>query len=218
MSRKPQARPPGPGAASDKGSGLALAALILGMAALIPVLGVALAAAAVGCGIVALARGTAARGMAVAGITLAVFGIVEAPAMILLVRIPARQAERSRCAANLTDIGRGYLLYETAHRVPPPDAETLIAAGTDERLFRCPSARAGRARDYFYRPPPPGADAKTLVACDLRGNHPGGRNVLDRTGSVRWLSDGDFRAELALPRNARFAAALRKAEAARPSK
>lgn len=90
----------------------------------------------------------------------------------------------------------------------------------------------GRYRcDYFYLPPEqpepeatefgtdlrpmeryPDVPAKTIVACDLRGNHEDGRNVLYADAHVEWCEEDDLQRELDKPANRRFADALREHE------
>jgi len=104
----------------------------------------------------------------------------------------------------------------------PPDLDVLVRQGkVPRKALRCPSVEHGRRCDYFYLAPsgylaPTGGAADVpddlLVACDLRGNHGRGRNVMYAHGNVGLRTQVEFQAELAKPLNAAFAAALREAE------
>ncbi|GAG08987.1 unnamed protein product, partial [marine sediment metagenome] len=84
-----------------------------------------------------------------------------------------------------------------------------------EESLQCPSVTIGRFCDYFYLQPEGGilAPSGVIVICDLKDNHKGkGRNVCYSDADVEWLSEAEFQAKLALPENAKFAAALRAVE------
>jgi len=108
-------------------------------------------------------------------------------------------------------------LTESNHR-PPGDLQTLAdrqLLGLPKAL-QCPSAHSGRSCDYFYFSPAGPEEVElpgeTMVACDLDGNHPDGRNVLYMDGHVAWMSEAHFQVVLTEPQNAAFAAALKKVE------
>ena len=120
---------------------------------------------------------------------------------------------------------------EGAHRyievTDPALREHLDYELDDHGRYRC---------DYFYLPPEqpeperplpetpefgtdlppmeryPDVPATTIVACDLRGNHEDGRNVLYADAHVQWCEEGEFQRELDKPANRRFAEALREHE------
>jgi len=194
--------------------------LVLGICALVPVLGIVLGLAAIVVGIIALAGRRPGKGMAIAGLVLGSVGLMTAP-LLPAILLPAlararEQARRTICTVNLSSIGKAVLIYQAEHEAMPPDTDTLIRAGTSPKAFDCPSAKANRSCDYFYfAPTDPKAlseSDETIIACDYNGNPPGGRNVLYLDGHVAWLSESAFQRELAKPCNAAFAAALKKAE------
>lgn len=95
----------------------------------------------------------------------------------------------------------------------PADLGALVQAGrVTPRDVKCPSATSGRIHDYFYLPAGPDDPGQRMVACDYRGNHLEGRNVLLKSGVVTWMSEAEFQAALGSPINADFAQALRAAE------
>ncbi|KKL27038.1 hypothetical protein LCGC14_2389170, partial [marine sediment metagenome] len=195
--------------------GLAIAALVLGLVGLIPLIGALPALAGVILGIVALARKTPGKGLAVAGIVTGAIGLMMIPVLLVAILIPsigrARElAQRSICAANLNTIGKGFHIYLAEYEFMPPDVDTLISQGTAAQAFVCPSAKANRTKDYFFllggTDEPPG---NAFVACDYAGNHSdGGRNVLCYMGSVKHLTASQFEG----PDEAAFTAALKEAE------
>ncbi len=154
--------------------------------------------------------------------------IIALPVIGLLagVLVPALQqaqelTNRTVCMSNLRSINSSIMLYKSEHDGNWPAAlQTLPAAYVGSpKLFTCPCVRAdsrrpvGRTCDYFYFPPKSDADPRTIVACDLGGNHrDGSRNILRAAGSVHRMSAGEFQTELADPANAAFAAALWQAE------
>lgn len=126
-------------------------------------------------------------------------------------------ANQAACMANLNGIGKGVAMYMAEHDDRyPPDFDALIRCGViTEAALHCPSDKSDRERDYFYMPPVKGeaAEARTIIACDLKGNHRDeGRAVLYVSGVVAWLDEDEFQDALKDPINAEFAAALRRAE------
>ncbi len=90
--------------------------------------------------------------------------------------------------------------------VTDPELREQLADGLVDGRYRC---------DYFYLPPMeryPDVPATTIVACDLRGNHEDGRNVLYAYAHVQWCEEDDLQRELDKPVNRRFAEALREHE------
>lgn len=219
-------RPPlsGEEAPAKRAAGPALAALILGLCAFIPFLGLLCGPVALILGIVALAKKTSRRGMAIAGIALCLIGLfVASVAYPLLGQIFYGQIGTGHpmtCPRNLRDIVRATHEYgrEKGGQFPlPPDLQTLIDEELmHEEALKCPSANSTRACDYFYLAPEEGAaeaPSRTIVICDLKDNHAGkGRYICHLDGSVMWLSEAEFQRKLNLPENAKFAAALRAAE------
>jgi len=219
----PVAPPSHPAAAWQKTSGLAVAALVLGICGIIPCLGVLLGLIGIVLGIVALARNVGGKGFAVGGIIAGLVGIVIGQALLVSMLMPAlnrarEQAKRALCAGNLNGIAKGIIMYGTENQDAfPPNLDVLVRQGkVPRKMLQCPSVERRRRCDYFYLAPSAKGDDvpdDLLVACDLRDNHDGeGRNVMYATGYVKWLKEKAFQAELGKPVNAAFAAALRKAE------
>jgi len=203
------------------GSSLPVAALILGLCGIVPFLGVLAGLTGVILGIVSLAKGAGRNGMAVTGIiTGLVLPTIGTATLMVAVLVPAlgharEVAKRALCGSHLNCIGKGMVMYGAENGdAYPPDLDLLVESGmVTPKMLQCPSTDGSRKVDYFYLPPAqPNASAKTLVACDLAGNHKDGRNVLYAAGNVKWRSEQVFQAELANPLNAAFAAALRKIE------
>ena len=96
----------------------------------------------------------------------------------------------------------------------PTDLKSLVDGGyLGSAFLACPGEGTVGNVGYFYFPLPGDAPADSLMACDLKGNHAAdGRNVLLLDGTVTWLSETEFRDELAQPRNATFAEALAELE------
>ncbi|KPK82717.1 MAG: hypothetical protein AMJ81_09435 [Phycisphaerae bacterium SM23_33] len=222
MNQPPQSVPAPRGDASDrerkdKWAGWSLG---LGIASFIPLVGPPLGLVGLALGVLALAGRTRRRARAVAGVCLSTAGVwlyVFFGFIAPWFRLGPRMPQRAACAANLNSIGKGYHIYLADYDVPPPNVQALIAAGTSAQLFKCPMAKGNRPSDYFFLPASgPDAERTTIVACDFRGNHKDGRNILYHSGSVRWTDEETFQAELAQPHNAAFAAALKKAEGPPP--
>ena len=204
--------PAGAGAPA-RGGGLAVAALVLGLLSLIPIIGLLLGLIAAILGIGALAVKTRRKSMAAVGVAFGVIGMVVTPVVFVSGAFWARgKAKQSICAANLNIIGKGLHIYLAEFDQVPPEIWTLTQYGTSPQAFKCPSASSGRRSDYFFLLPPMDVPGTTIIACDYRGNHKDGRNILTFQATVKWLSEADFQAELALPENAAFAKALRQAE------
>lgn len=211
-----------PRAAPAKGGGLAVAALVLGLCSLIPFIGGPLGLTAIILGIIALVQKTVRKTMATVGIAVGAVGMLLMPGLLLAILLPslgrARElAKRSVCATQLSSVGKACAIYVMDYDTSPPDLDTLMAHGSmPANVLKCPSADGGRQCDYFYLDigPPMGVRDPTaaIMACDYKGNHEDGRNVLYVDGHVEWLTEAQFQAELASPENAAFAAALREAE------
>lgn len=149
-------------------------------------------------------------------------------ALLALLLLPglarARElARRGRCMDNLKGIGGaikakyGYSDYGAPWPADMADlmglAKTSIRGRRPEELFRCPSAQSRRRSDYFYLHPEREPAGSAIIVCDLRGNHGGEvRYYLTASLSVRHATEAEFQTLLAKSFNAKFAAALRKAE------
>jgi prepilin-type processing-associated H-X9-DG protein len=201
--------------APQPGKGLAVAALILGLVGLIPLLGLVPAIIGIILGIVALAKKRPGKGMAITGIVAGAIGFIVMP---LVLFIPIQHAleitRQASCMANLKGMGTALALYAQANNNEyPQNLDQLIKNGESPKLFKCPSSEKHREFDYFYLAPAKDAPATTLVACDFKDNHKGElRNVLYMDGHASMLKEPAFQQALTQPENAAFAEALKKAE------
>ena len=94
----------------------------------------------------------------------------------------------------------------------PENLKILVDKGLiTPDAFKCPSDNPERVCSYLYVAPWPGADGRTLMLCDLKGNHEKIRIVSFADGTATSMTEAKFQAALKLPRNAKFAAALKKA-------
>ena len=202
------AHPPRPG------GGLGKAARVLGIVSLIPAVGVVAAPVGLVLAVRALAGGRAGRGRALAAVVLCAAGLAVSLGAVPPVLRWHWQRQREACAARLGYVAAGIGMYRDYSKRFPAALGDVAAMGAVAGIYlSCPGAgRSSRGSDYFYRPPADDAPAEAIMACDFRGNHRGGRNVLCRDGSVGWQSEAAFQAELAEPYNAEFAKALREAE------
>ena len=204
-------------------SGLAIAAMVLGLSGIIPFLGVLTGLTGAILGVVSLAKGAGRKGMAltgvIAGVVLPTIGTLT---LMVAVLVPAlgRARELSRrvwCASNLNAIVKGATLHQEANDdgAWPADPKMLIGERSiSAGHLQCPSADSGRKMDFFYlAPAEPDPPVGTIIACDLPGNHDGeGRNVVYADSHVEWTTEQGLQLELADPLNTRFAQALKKAE------
>jgi len=145
---KPPFEQPGRPAQKEGGAGLAIAALVLGICGIIPLLGIAPAIAGIILGIVALALGTRGKGMAVAGIIVGFLaGVGVNLLLVVAIGLPqiarARDmAGRARCGVNLHNIGLAIAMYSEDHKDqfpllwpegdPNAGLDTVTARGVSE--------------------------------------------------------------------------------------
>ncbi len=122
-------------------------------------------------------------------------------------------AYRAACRGNLKIIGEGCLFYVSENRGKyPENLQVLIdKAMLRTRALKCPSDKSSRECSYLYVAPSPEAVGRTLIVCELRADHEHSRYMLFKNGDLEEMSEAKFRAELKLPRNAAFAAAMKKA-------
>lgn len=203
---------------AQPGNGLAIASMVLGIASF--VFGVTAIAGLI-LGIISLARKSAGRGFAIAGVACSAVCLLAYVALMVAILVPGlghakELAKQAKCSMQLNAIGKAVIMYQSDNNEQfPPDLNTLVRAGQPSELLRCPSAtEKGRACDYLYAPPPADAPLSTVIACELAGNHKdGSRNVLHADGRVESMrSEPAFQALMAQPENADFAATLRQAE------
>ena len=195
---------------------MSIAAFVLGLLGIIPPCGLI----ALVLGIVALATNRAKKGFAIAGIVL---GVVLMPTILMVsILLPslarARDlARQAMCEVNLNTIGKGLVLYtaENEDKYPAALEDLLKSDYFSEKTLRSPSDTIDRDCSYFYLAPTSTNDVPlgTIVACTFKDVHNDFRHVLQINGRALRLSNAAFQAELARPYNARFAVALKKAEA-----
>ena len=80
------------------------------------------------------------------------------------------------------------------------------------RVLQWPDDPGQRECGYFYIQPASLPEAGAFSLCDLKGNHDQARWVVFSDGMTEMLTEAEFQAALQLPRNAAFAAALKKAD------
>ncbi len=204
-------------------SGLAIAGFSLSLGGLI--LSVLASVPALILSIIAITKTGAGRlqgrGLAIAGLVLSiVIPVVQVPVVIAImapflnnIREVARQ---TACRTNLQLLAQAIESYRVHNDQYPLSLEVLLKEGQPASTMHCPSDNSGRRISYFYLPPA-GDDSDAIMACDIAGNHIGLegdiRNVLYADDHVEILEEEEFQEELALPVNAKFATALRDAEA-----
>ena len=216
----PQANTPYAPAARQS-TGMAVAALILGICGLVPVLGAVPALLGIILGILVLAGRRGGRGLAIGGmVTGAVSLLLVQVALMVAILLPtlgsARGlARRAVCQSNLYNVAMAVQVYMNSNDdLAPADLQSVVDGGfLPGQLLECPSEGTRGNVDYFYFRLPADAPGNSLMVCDLKGNHGGeGRNVLLLDATVKWLSEAEFRDELAQPQNADFAKALAEVE------
>jgi len=123
-------------------------------------------------------------------------------------------AKQAVCKTRLKGLGTALELYAQSENTYPFTLMDLVKKGyAMENNFQCPSDMNLENGSYFYLPPRESDSGEMFVMCDLKGNHHGEvRNVLRKKGMVEGLPEEAFQMELTQPHNARFAAALKKAE------
>ncbi len=201
--RPPQPHVDYPPAGEPVQTGMAVAALVLGVAGLtiFPVVG---AIAAIVMGIVALNRISneprryGGRGMAVGGLVCGGVGIIMIPIMALMLSILLPSLSRARelskrlvCASNIKGIGTTIKIY--MHEHPGEGVSTLewmVEQGmVAERQLICPSSGLATS-NYIYVSSPAGpVDNLAVAMYEPKSNHGGeGGNFLfadDHTTFIR---------------------------------
>lgn len=130
-----------------------------------------------------------------------------APLSTALIR--AREnGRRAVCMSNISQMLRAVIMYESANKRFPARLRDLMPAYIDNaRLFQCPSA--ARRMGPEGKPLPSYRfvgnlatlqrfiGPETIFIYDIKGNHPGGRNVGHFDGHVKWYDEADFQQALA---------------------
>jgi len=211
----PQAIPPGVGAEPSKA--LAICALVFGCLGFIPILGLAGIILAV----VVLAAKKPGKGMAVTGLILGlVLAAGSVTAGMFALSWIRRLGDRTRCMANLQQIGMAANMYAQNHRMCLPKSPKLLDPYLADpgETRKCPAAEEHRDGGYVYHVRPNARlydirqPAMAILACDRKGNHDDGRNVVFADGHVEFLTEKRFQRVLSQEPNAEFAKHLRDIE------
>jgi hypothetical protein len=194
-------------AAAAPGRTLALVALILGLCSILPVVGLFAGIAAVILGVLALAKKTPRRGMAIVGLCC---GLVLAAGQVGLGVWYAAQARslafRASSGANLNAIGKAVMLYQSMYNDKrPPSLDMLVSQNliptkvlVSRVSGRQPPQFDGRRLigelDYIYMPEVTDSfDSACIVAYERPENYKGeGTNALMVQGNVTWMSQAEF--------------------------
>jgi len=189
-----------------KTSGLAIAALVLGLVSIVPCLGFLTVIPAIVISIIALVKiggsqgQLTGKGMAIAGLVVALLATLIIPVSILMPALGrARElAKRVQCQSNLSAVGRSVGMYANEYKGEmPPTLETLFdTEGLSPLSLLCPSSGdVSGDNSYIYRGEdlPVNAPGEMIVAYDKYENHLGEcRNVLFYDSSVRRLEEFEF--------------------------
>lgn len=217
------------------GKGLAIAALVLGICAFIPLLGLLTGLAAVIMAIIVIGKKKRGKGLAIGGICTSGIGMFVGTFILLPIliytgssklesefrRIDAElssiteESQHLQCAANMHQIGRALGSYAEAHGTKFPESLNDVADGygLQDKTLCCP-ADSGKesGRSYFYHKPQDRCELDVIVLCDLRPYHAGKRGVLFWAGNTKTMTEKEFQAELDKPSNSDFAEAFRAAQ------
>ncbi|MBN1492249.1 MAG: DUF4190 domain-containing protein [Phycisphaerae bacterium] len=206
--------PYGAGMAQPVRTGLAIAAMVCGIAGVITCI-FPLGIVGLVLGIVALVKTGrepqvyGGRGMAIAGVcTGAISTLIIVPLLLVSILLPsfARARELSKravCNANLKGIGMAMAMYANENMEAfPPDLDTLVAGGSiSQGMLTCPSADAA---NYVYirgltTAAPPGTP---LIYEPIENHHNDGANILFTDLHVEFIKPPKLDEILAPYRNA----------------
>jgi len=195
----PRHSPSPPVLQSKRARGLAIWSLVLALIGLVPVFGLATGLVGLLLGIIALAKGTTSKGLAVAGTVIGCLAALMIPLHLGLLKTSMSAAKFATgtavCSTNLKSIGIGLELYRSKHNAYPPNLEALVREGmVKETSLRCP-LHAGKDSYGYSRPS--GPQARGIIAWDrvahtAVGNKVVGRNVLKADLSVQFLTEQQF--------------------------
>ncbi len=197
---------------SPPSTGMAIAALVCGIAGIvtcIPIAGIV----GVVLGIIALVRAGnrpreyGGKGMAIAGICTGSVSMIIVPVLLISILLPslsrARElAKRAVCAANMRGIGQSLMIYANNNAGEfPPNTQLLIDVGLcTPKVFQCPSEgidpEAGSDFQYIagLNPRSPG---DWIVLCEDPANHNGeGGNLLYVDMHVEFIKEPAYNTEL----------------------
>lgn len=126
-----------------------------------------------------------------------------------------------RCRENIGEIARALSAYKgDAQGLLPSSLQRLV----DDPRFRspirpemlaCPAADPSSVGYFYLRTGRYGeriGEKRTIVLCDLKGNHAKARNIVFADGNYRPVWEQEFQDLLGLPENKEFAKALALAE------
>ncbi|MCD4825161.1 MAG: DUF4190 domain-containing protein [Phycisphaerae bacterium] len=225
----------------QKSARLSIAALVMGIIALIPFLGLLFALLGLIFGIIALAKKHPKSGLAITGIVLSGLGLLITPATsagILLhsyceSSVSTYQSDcfldecstvdvsvaceltveqaRGISMTNLNRIHKAIKMHDAEYDQYPQQLSQLIEEDLGKGTLNYPG-KWELGVAYFYLAPAKDAPAETIMACEKAGFDENDRNVLSADGSVQRITNDEFAEALAKPHNAKFAKALKRAE------
>jgi serine/threonine protein kinase/HEAT repeat protein len=185
---------------TKRAHGWAIGSLVLAIIGLVPLLGMATGALGLLLGIVALAKGTTRKGLAIVGTVIGCLALLMTPIHLGLLKTTMAAAKfgagTTVCTANLKVIGMAILEYRTKHQDEnPPDLDTLVRENLlDAKHLRCP-LHEGEGGYAYTRPKNPKATG--ILVWDraphtAMGGAVVGRNVLQTDFSVIFLTEAQF--------------------------
>lgn len=191
-------QPPAP----RRARALAIWSLVLALIGLVPILGLGTGVIGLLLGVIALAKGTTSKGLAVAGTVVGCVASLMIPLHLgfLTTTMAAAKfgAGTVQCTNNLKLIGVGIAAYRSKHGMYPPNLDALAKEGMIAKgMLRCPLHDGETG--YVYSRPPGRQEARGIIAWDIHphravGQAAVGRNVLDANLAVRFLSEQQFSA------------------------
>jgi hypothetical protein len=184
------------------GGGMAITAFVLALIGFLvcPPLGLV----ALILGIIALSRGTANRGLAIASVCIApcavISGLLFAGIMLPALGAARQAARQLKSSTQLRAIGQGLIVYAQNNRDAFPELgadwrKRLTDAGlVPTEMFEAPGAEPGR-QSYFYNPVPKSDFSATTVLVYENPDlwHGRGMNVCYTDNHTDWVTGEDYR-------------------------
>jgi prepilin-type processing-associated H-X9-DG protein len=200
----PPVQPRPPAIQPKRARGLAIASLVLGMIGVVPILGLATGVIGLALGITALVKRSTSKGVAIAGTVLAGIATLMIPlhiAMLVPVVTAAKfGANTAVCMTNLKQIGVAIAGYQEKHSgAYPATLDVLVADGwLPAKVLECPLQTGAKGASSYAYTRPAGPAAEGILVWDriphrAFGKKITGRNVLFADGSVRFLTEEQFR-------------------------